>query len=194
MRESISKASKERWKDEKYRKKIVEVNKERWKHPEYRKNMKKVLKEYWSDPKNRREASKQRKGEKNGAYGSHWYYHPETLDAVRCKPEKAPDGYVKGKTPKLNNRCQMCNADTNSLNAKYCDIHRKDRKRELVKSNFENVDLGGYRRKATEEDIKNTLINNDYDVSKAMKSLGYLTIGGNTRRRFEKILDSMLTN
>lgn len=82
---------------------------------------------------------------------------------------------------------------TGSQKAKYCNKHRKIRQRELVTERFKNTDLGAYKRKATEEDIIESLHKYNYDISTAMKSLGYSSVGGNTRRRFEKILDSMLT-
>lgn len=37
-------------------------------------------------------------GEKNGAYGKHWYYNPVTLSCAMLFEEDVPDGWINGRT------------------------------------------------------------------------------------------------
>lgn len=194
MTEAMSKRSKEKWQDEEYKNNIIEQSKERWKCPDYRNAVVKKIKKYWSDPKNRKKASEQRKGKKNGSYGRHWYHNPKTLDNIKCLPEETPTGFIKGRTKAPDNaKCKICKTDTGSATAKYCKIHRKKQQKKHIKKNMKNVDFGGYRRKASENDIKKALTENDFNVSLSMKALGYTTDGGSARQRFQKILNRITT-
>lgn len=69
--------------------------------------------------------AKQRKGSKNGSYGRSWYYHPDTLDNIKCLPEEIPAGYIKGRKmfPDKYNNCIICNISTGSTKNKYCAKH-----------------------------------------------------------------------
>ena len=77
----------------------------------------------WLKRKNQKLA-KQRIGKKNGSYGRHWYHHPKTLEKIKCKPEEVPNGFVRGGSPKINNKCIVCDADTGSQKANYCNSCR----------------------------------------------------------------------
>jgi hypothetical protein len=72
--------------------------------------------------------AKQRTGEKNGSYGRHWYYHPETLDNIKCLKGEVPEGYIKGRKIKPNTKCKTCKKDTKSIYRIYCEKHSHRRR------------------------------------------------------------------
>jgi len=136
------------------------------------------------------ENSKRRVGEKNGSYGKRWFYNPDTLENIKCDPQGKPIGFIAGriiKKEKKKTYCLDCGKEVEKPRAKYCDFHRKRR--------MKKVDWGKSKRKKTDLDIKKALTSNNYDVTMAMKSLGYSEKsceGGNTRYRFKKILSEIL--
>lgn len=69
-----------------------------------------------------REIAKQRTGAKNGSYGKRWYHNPSTLD--NGKFSVAPEGWVLGRVPHKNTKCEVCNQDTGSKSRRFCDEHR----------------------------------------------------------------------
>ena len=201
FRDTITRKSgkrfKKMWKNTEFRDKMVEKSKEQWQCPEYRATMVKAVKQYWSDPKNKESASKRRTGKQNGSYGRYWYHNPETHESIKCLPEEVPEGFRKGRTKKEapdNTKCKICNTDTGGIFAQYCKYHRKKRQKNRIKQSMKNVDLGSYRPKASDDDIKKALTETEFNVSLAMKSLGYTTDGGSARQRFQKVLNSIRDN
>lgn len=80
----------------------------------------------WLRRKNQKIA-KQRKGSKNGSYGKSWYYNPETLENIKCLPDKVPDGLVKGRKLKPDSRCAVCGTCLGRKDRKYCERHKLTR-------------------------------------------------------------------
>lgn len=129
-REKFIESTKSRWKDENFVKymsrKGSEECKKRWKNPDFRERMLKINQEYWAKEENREKASKARRGKKNGSCGRKWYYHPKSLNSIKCLPEEKPAGYKKGRKPRPEyTKCIICEKDTGRKTSKYCDMHRR---------------------------------------------------------------------
>lgn len=82
--------------------------------------------------------AKARKGSNNPSYGNYWYHNPNTLEYGKFKPEEAPDGWERGKTP--CGRCTECGAPTGkrARDKRYCEEHAKQRLEEHWRQTREN--------------------------------------------------------
>ena len=69
-----------------------------------------------------RSIAKQRTGAKNGSYGKKWYHDPVTLE--NGKFSVPPNGWVSGRVPIKNSRCEICNGDSGSKTRRFCNAHR----------------------------------------------------------------------
>ncbi|RKZ80717.1 MAG: hypothetical protein DRQ35_01705 [Gammaproteobacteria bacterium] len=129
--------------------------------------------------------SNNQKGKNNSQYGTHWYHNPTTLVCKKCLPENKPEGWVRGKVPKIETTCIVCNKNTGSFVAKWCDEHRK-------KIKTRNAAKGGktYRdRKNNEDREKFTLaITTSKTWKEAIFKAGFKTDGYSRTRlqRFAK--------
>lgn len=143
----------------------------------------------WLKQKHQKVA-KSRIGKKNGSYGRSWYYHPDTMDNIKCLPDEIPDGYVKGRKIKPpeklyknthSSKCKICGQNTESLTAKYCKTHRIFAKKKMYK----------LKTKATDDDLKNALLKTDMNKSEALKKVGY-TITGKNWHRIKKVSEKLI--
>lgn len=70
---------------------------------------------------------RKRIGPQNSSYGKGWYYNPITYENIKCLPENIPAGFVKGRKYRSNEKyCLVCNIQTHSPTANYCDEHRNE--------------------------------------------------------------------
>jgi hypothetical protein len=135
--------------------------------------------------------TKKRTGNKNGSYGKHWFYHPETLENIKCLPEEVPNGYRKGRRFKPNSKCVVCGVDTGTRRNKFCLKHRKLNSISVAKKNAEKMKTSPNcgNRRHSDTTIADVILENKGDIKKSMKSLRYV-IGGkgnNTWKRFTRI-------
>ena len=109
--------------------------------------------------------AKQRTGPNNGSYGKPWFYCPETLKNGKFVPGTEPFGWIKGRSPKLLNKCKSCNNDTNTHLQKWCDNCRP-KKQQTV---FRNDKIKG---EYSDADKIEALIKNEGNIRKSLLSLG----------------------
>lgn len=109
-------------------------------------------------------------GNKNSQFGSRWCNNGVENLKVRLG-EEFPDGYYAGKI-------------------KLSEEQRKPRKK-ISKKKYENYDYGQHKRKFSDDDIKQSLINHNFNIHEAMISLGYKNSNGSSRYRFNKILKTL---
>lgn len=72
-------------------------------------------------------AAKQRVGEKNGSFGTHWITNGIESRKIK-KNESMPIGFVIGRVIRQNTVCCRCHRDTGSIRSNYCDEHRYDQR------------------------------------------------------------------
>lgn len=135
------------------------------------------LKRKWSSQ------CKQRKGENNGSYGKKWYYHPDTLDNIKCFPEDVKEGYIKGRKVKPYNKCISCEKTikSNSTKIKYCDKCRKVFKTNQLNKNGFGIDI------FSEDDIIEA-IRKSNNIREVCITLNF-KVGGTAYTKIKKIMD-----
>jgi hypothetical protein len=107
---------------------------------------------------------KKRVGEKNGSYGRSWYHNPDTLDSGKFLSCAVPDGWVKGRTPKIS-LCCVCGKSTGKRHAKWCDEHRGKQKTRVIRQTKAKSEY-------SHEEKREALINSKGNIRKALYSLG----------------------
>jgi hypothetical protein len=105
----ISEAGRKRYKNPEEKKKSSESQKKRYENPDERKKtseaQKKRYKNGFINPmfgkrhttETKLKMSESASGSKNGSYGRRWFYHPETLENIKCLPEDKPENYIPGR-------------------------------------------------------------------------------------------------
>ncbi len=110
-------------------------------------------------------------GEKNSQFGTRWCN--DGVNNIKiAKGEEIPEGYHLGKV-------------------KLTKEQRKPRKSRKKQESEKNYDFGQAKRKFSDQQIAQSLIDNNHDVPKAMKELGYKHLNGSSWRRFIKILNQL---
>lgn len=102
--------------------------------------------------------AKERKGEKNGSYGSKWFYNPETLENIKCGyGDIPPKGFIPGRKFKKNSKCKICNKDTGKVDRVYCLDHKpkKAKKAEKPKKRKSEKPKNGNKSALKQEQTKN---------------------------------------
>jgi len=128
---------------------------------------------------------KKRVGKKNASYGRSWYHDPNTLENGKFLLEDVPTGWVKGRTPKLETKCEVCGSLTGSFMARFCDKHRSEHKNTYAYKSGESY----RKRKSNEDQEKFTYaITSSKTWSEAIKKAGFKTDGYSRTRlqRFAK--------
>ena len=74
---------------------------------------------------------KKRIGAHNGSYGRLWYHDPKTLDNGKFFPQDVPEGWAKGRVPKIFNLCGKCSKNTGSTVARFCVKHRNEERAKI---------------------------------------------------------------
>ena len=73
------------------------------------------------------ELCRKRTGDTNGSFGKSWYNKPDTLENGKFTNDSVPVGWVKGRRikqelkPGKTTKCVICDKDTNSRKAKWCE-------------------------------------------------------------------------
>lgn len=126
--------------------------------------------------------------EKNSQFGTRWINDGMSESRKIRKGEITPDGWLDGRIvwPEKHTAAKE--------NAKRIEDRRALRSmlvqtQSLVRSTQEKTSRG-YRKKATDQEILDALKLCDYDIIKAKAHLGYQLEGGNSTKRFQKILSS----
>lgn len=125
--------------------------------------------------------AKQRKGTKNGSYGRRWYYHPDTLDNIKCLPEEVPEGYIKGRKLTPHKCCIICDKRIDSKYAKYCKTHRREIQAEQAIKRGLGVEL------FLERDIIEAIKNNK-NMRAVCLSLNF-KVGGTAYKKIKDIME-----
>lgn len=120
--------------------------------------------------------SKARKGKKNGSFGRYWYHHPKTLENIKCLPDEVPEGFIKGRKIRPNNKCKVCDSDTGSTQAFFCEKHRK----EFLGQQSKKSNTGRY--KVSDKELEEALIECGFNKTKVLKLVGYPVTGYNWKR------------
>ena len=109
---------------------------------------------------------KKRVGDKNPSYGKSWYYDPNTYENVKCLPENAPIGFIKGKrTGPI-----ICNGCDSKFNRKKQEKYCSDKCYPPRPTRFAG----------REEELKEHLINGD-TISSALGKMGFRATQSNTK-------------
>jgi hypothetical protein len=128
---------------------------------------------------------KKRVGKKNPSYGRSWYYNPDTLENGKFLSIDIPTGWVKGRTPKVETKCEVCGSLTGSYMARFCDKHRLEHKNTYSHKGGES-----YRKRKNDEDREKFTyaITSSKTWKEAIKKAGFKTDGYSRTRlqRFAK--------
>jgi hypothetical protein len=119
---------------------------------------------------------KKRIGDKNPSYGRSWYHCPVTFENGKFLKDNVPNGWVKGRTPKIRSRyCRVCNEFVDNVLSKhfkevYCLNHRYDYVEERRTNEwhtpagvFNNPDDAAKQNNCTRKTIYNRTKNNKFD-------------------------------
>jgi len=128
---------------------------------------------------------KKRVGNKNPSFGRSWYHDPVTLENGKFLSNDIPLGWIKGRTAKLETKCEVCQTPTKSVMARFCDTHRVEHKKTYAHKGGKS-----YRaRKNNEDKDKFTYaITTSKTWAEAIKKAGFKTDGYSRTRlqRFAK--------
>jgi len=128
---------------------------------------------------------KKRVGNKNPSYGRSWYHDPSTLKNGKFLKEAVPAGWVKGRTPRIETKCEVCQKPTKSVKARFCDTHRAEHKKTYAYKGGKSYQV----RKNNEDKDKFTYaITTSKTWAEAIKKAGFKTDGYSRTRlqRFAK--------
>ena len=136
------------------------------------------------------EAGKTRTGEKNGSFGKPWYHDPITSDSGKFIPGNEPIGWIKGRSTKKINKCLGCQTLTNTILQQWCDSCRKGLKKKTV---FKSEKL---KKEFTEQEKIDALKNNEFNIRRALFSLGLNDSGANYKimKKLKASLYPLATN
>lgn len=110
--------------------------------------------------------AKQRTGNSNGSFGKPWFHNPTTGESGKFKIGEEPNGWIRGRIAIKNNNCIKCNSITKTKLQKYCDACRKTLKEKTVIKNIKQ------KSEFTDEEKLQALKNNDWNIRRALFSLG----------------------
>lgn len=135
----------------------------------------------------RREDSK---GAGNTQYGTIWINKVGTTENKKIsKDEPIPDGWQRGRKINKDKKCKICSGPTVSKRSKFCKNHYMNN----FNSQKENLKSAvSSRRKATDLEIEDALVCNDFSIDRTMLHLGYKVSYGNTRNRITKIAGKLM--
>lgn len=118
-------------------------------------------------------ASYNQTGKHNSQYGRGWICNLVSREIKRVDAnDPIPEGWVKGKTP--NTFCKTCSIDTGSKLREYCDACRPRKKQTVFR-------LEKVKRSYTDEEKAEALIKSEYNIRRALFSLGLNDSGENYR-------------
>ena len=129
--------------------------------------------------------ARQRTGKKSSSYGKPWYHNPKTVESGKFLPGEEPQGWIKGRVPKIETRCVVCQNHTGSYMARFCKTHRLENK------NLYAAKVGrSYRKRKDSEDREKFThaITTSTTWKEAIYKAGYKTDGYSRTRlqRFAK--------
>ena len=129
------------------------------------------------------EICRQRTGKNNGSYGKLWYHNLDNLVAGKYLPGTEPQGWIKGRTPKKINKCNVCGTDTNTPLQHWCNSCRPKKEKTVFKSLKTKTEY-------SDKEKIDALLVNDGSIRKALLSLG-LNDSGTHCRVMKKIKASL---
>ena len=125
---------------------------------------------------------KKRIGQNNPSYGKPWYHNPTNGVAKKFKEGTQPTGWVKGRTPKTETLCEVCQKPTGRIMARFCTTHRKEN---IYTYSYKWGDT--HKKRKTEEDFEKftDAITTSKTWIEAIKKAGFKT-DGYSRTRLQK--------
>lgn len=125
---------------------------------------------------------KKRIGHSNPSFGKPWYHNTTTGVAKKFKEGLHPEGWIKGRTPKTETLCEVCQQPTGKTMARFCTPHRKENVYTYAYKGGES-----HKKRKTEEDFEKftDAITTSKTWIEAIKKAGFKT-DGYSRTRLQK--------